>query len=282
MVNPQVLVWARETAALTLEAAAKKLGMSDDSLRAIESGEKHPSRSQVEKFSNVYHRSSIVFYLDEPPSPSRKMHDFRSSRVEMPPEQDARLAALVRDIKARQAILKMVLEEEEEAEHLDFVASMEMDDGVEAVVKQISSALEFEPGTKCKNADDLFKKLRNCTESLGVFVLLVSDLGSHHSSIDPVYFRGLAAADPMAPLIALNDRDARTARPFTLLHELAHIWIGASGVSGPQSDVEGKSREAKIEEFCNDVAARFLLPADAFSVRETLQTWMRRAHLCGG
>ena len=40
---------------------------------------------------------------------------------------------------------------------------------------------------------------------------------------------------------------------FTLVHELAHLWIGATGVSG------GIAQQT-IEKFCNDVASEFLLP----------------------
>ena len=38
------------------------------------------------------------------------------------------------------------------------------------------------------------------------------------------------------------------------MHELAHLWLGTTGVSGAFA-------EAHIETFCNDVAAGFLLPA---------------------
>lgn len=43
------------------------------------------------------------------------------------------------------------------------------------------------------------------------------------------------------------------------MHELAHIWIGASGVSGPLSALA----ENTIERFCNAVAGQILLPAEA-------------------
>jgi Zn-dependent peptidase ImmA (M78 family) len=40
-----------------------------------------------------------------------------------------------------------------------------------------------------------------------------------------------------------------------LIHELAHLWLGTTGVSGVFAD-------AQIEKFCNDVAGSFLLPAN--------------------
>jgi Zn-dependent peptidase ImmA (M78 family) len=40
---------------------------------------------------------------------------------------------------------------------------------------------------------------------------------------------------------------------FTVLHELAHLWLGATGVSGGSSDTQ-------IESYCNTVAGEILLP----------------------
>ena len=265
-VNPPILIWARQTAGLSLQSAAKKLAISEDTLSLIECGKKLPSRAQVQKFSHVYRRSAIVFYLEKPPEQSKKAHDFRSRTLEYHSEQDARLNALLRDVKSRQAILKGLLEDEEEAEPRTFVASMSVEDGVQALVSSISATLGFTPGATHKKPEELFKALRKRSEAIGVFVILIGDLGSHHTAIDPEVFRGFAVADPIAPLVAINDRDAAIARPFTLLHELAHIWIGASGVSGlPQHATIDKTDEARIEQFCNDVAAACLLPSEVLA-----------------
>ena len=49
-------------------------------------------------------------------------------------------------------------------------------------------------------------------------------------------------------------RSARTAWSFTAVHELVHLWLGQTGISGTDS-------ENNIERYCNDVAGEFLLPA---------------------
>jgi Zn-dependent peptidase ImmA (M78 family) len=108
------------------------------------------------------------------------------------------------------------------------------------------------------NAETAFALLRDRAEQAGVFVLLAGNLGSHHSSIPVEAFRGFAVADPIAPFIVINDSDAKAAWSFTLLHELTHLWLGATGVSG------GGYQERKIEQFCNDVASEFLLPLSDF------------------
>jgi Zn-dependent peptidase ImmA (M78 family) len=57
----------------------------------------------------------------------------------------------------------------------------------------------------------------------------------------------------VAPFIVVNDQDARVAWSFTVLHELTHIWLGATGVSGGSTD-------ARVESYCNRVAGEILLP----------------------
>ena len=103
-----------------------------------------------------------------------------------------------------------------------------------------------------RDADAAFLLLRKNAEAPGIFVLLKGDLGSHHTSIDVQMYRGFVIADDVAPLIVINDRDVKTAWSFTLLHELVHLLLGQTGISGAPADTP-------IERFCNDVAGEFLL-----------------------
>jgi Zn-dependent peptidase ImmA (M78 family) len=133
-----------------------------------------------------------------------------------------------------------------------------MSGGAAKVVEAIRATLGVSPAEQrgAKDAGALFSVLRTAAERAGVYVLLLGDLGSHHSDIGEDAFRGVALADDIVPFVIINDNDATPARSFTLLHELAHIWIGASGVSGP---LRGTPANA-VERFCNEVAGDFLLP----------------------
>ena len=121
---------------------------------------------------------------------------------------------------------------------------------------------------RCKGVTQLFALLRGAAERVGIYVLLLGDLGSYHSDIGENVFRGFALADGLVPFVVINDNDAEAARPFTLIHELAHIWLGASGVSGPLRDVP----ENRVERFCNDTAGELLLPPEAIADFSSLQT----------
>lgn len=259
-VNPTILRWARETAGLSLDEAAKRAGLNDahgvsaaQRLAALEAGQADPSRAVLYKMAALYRRPLVAFYMATPPVLEARIEDYRTL-----PDREAGseplLQALVRDVRARQAIVRALLEEEE-AQPLPFVGSCRMAAGIDAVAAALSRDLQFrlDAFRAAGNVDQAFAYLRARAEAVGVFVLLIGDLGSHHTELDTDAFRGFALSDPIAPFVVLNDRDARSAWAFTLLHELAHIWLGASGISGAHP-------EGAIERFCNEVATRILLP----------------------
>ncbi|VFN05716.1 MAG: protein of unknown function (DUF955) [Candidatus Kentron sp. G] len=226
-------------------------------LRAMEKGEEEPSRPLLLRMVKKYRRPLIVFYLDNPPRQGNRGRDFRGMPESVPPEYDTTLDALIRDINARQGVVKSLLEEEE-ALPLPFIgsANMDLDRGIEPVAAEITRTIGFAlPEYRSRNSiDEAFKYLRTKLEQAGIFVVLMGNLGSHHTNIPAEVFRGFSLADPIAPFIVINNQDARSAWPFTALHEAAHLWLGATGISGPPSSALG------IERFCNEVASRILLP----------------------
>jgi Zn-dependent peptidase ImmA (M78 family)/transcriptional regulator with XRE-family HTH domain len=275
-INPEILVWARESAGMSLEDAANRLGLSSsetnsasEKLEEFEAGEKFPTRNQLAKFATVYRRPLITFYMKHPPEKGARGEDFRTLTGALSARQNAMLDALLRDIRARQEMVKSLLEDEEETAPREYVGSATIKDGVQAVANNIAQTLGFAvTARRTGTPEDLFRNLRNRAEQIGVFVVLVGDLGSHHSSIGETVFRGFAIADKIAPFVVINDQDAKAARSFTLLHELAHIWLGQTGVSGAAPEaIMPATAVGKIEQFCNDVAGEFLLPTSAFNVK---------------
>ncbi len=266
-VQPEILPWARDTAGLSIEQAALRLGIKDargvtaaDRLVAIESGEAPVSRSLLLKMAKLYHRPLLTFYMQAPPLKGDRGEDFRSL-PERSSAAEPLVDALLRDVRARQNMVRSILKDDEDVAPLTFVGSMKIEAGVGAVLAAIrrTVGLDLVKYRAQASWEGAFALLRNRIESAGVFVLLIGDLGSHHTSIDVSAFRGFALADPIAPFIVINDQDAKSAWTFTLLHELAHLWPGSSGVSGMFG-------ETRIEQFCSDVASTFLLPGNELAL----------------
>ena len=261
-VNPEILRWARESAGLQPEDAVKKINLPDtkgstsvERLRALESGATAPTRALLVRMARQYRRPLLTFYLSNVPPKGDRGNDYRTLPDGRDPRDDAILDALIRGIRARQGMLRAALEDEEEAEERPFVGSMRAEDGLQAVLNSIRETIPItlEQYRQERTTDDAFRRLRDAVESAGIYVILAGNLGSYHTAIDIRTFRGFALSDPVAPFIVINDQDARTAWSFTLLHEMTHLWLGQTGISGTYA-------ELAIEQFCNDVAGEFLLP----------------------
>ena len=261
--NPKILKWARETAGLDLGEAAKKLGFRDSKkrtavqkLEGLESGQDHPTNAQLNKMAKAYFQSPMVFYLPKPPRPGEKGEDYRTaSQQSVDPKGNARLNLLTRDIKAAQRLVKAVLMEDNE-ETLPFVNSATVSTGVESVARDVVKTIDFDLDTfrNERRVRDAFAYLRQQIEDSRIFVLLLSDLGSHHTTIPAEVFRGFAFADEIAPFIVINRKDAVSAWSFTALHEVTHVWLGKSGVSGMFGAKD-------VERFCDRVAGAILFPS---------------------
>lgn len=261
-VNPEVLVWARETAGLDLETAARKVGLNaargvsgPDRLAALEHGETQPTAAQLRKMAQQYHRPLVTFYMVKVPAPAELGQDFRT----LPDRGDPAnilLATLLRDVKARQSLVRDTLENDEDVREVPLVRSQARVRDAGRLSDALVAAIDFNRREfrARASAEDAFIYLRALVEAKGVFVLLAGDCGHWSTAIDVSVFRGFAIADPLAPFIVINDQDAKAAWSFTLLHELAHLLLGESGVSGG-------APQAGVEQLCNDTAAATLIAA---------------------
>jgi hypothetical protein len=189
-VNPEILVWARETAGYELSEAAQKLSLADgvgasavEKLAAYESGEKQPSRPLLLRMSKQYRRPLLAFYLEAPPVRADRGEDFRTLHRAVHPSENGMVDALVRRIKARQTVLREALISEQDHEPLAFIGSYSLENGIGGLVVQIKTTSGFDLATyrSKPSQEHAFKYLRDCIESLGIFSVLISNLGSHHT-----------------------------------------------------------------------------------------------------
>lgn len=264
VVNSEILQWARETAGLDLKEAARKIGLNAarglsgaDRLAALEGGKAAPSAAQLRKMAQLYHRPVLTFYMLAKPAPAELGQDFRT----MPDKGDPSnvlLATLLRDVKARQALVRDALEDDEDSAEVVLIGSQAGTRDVGRLANALVDAIGFSRAEfrARGSSNDAFTYLRTQVEAKGIFVLLAGDCGHWSTAIDVSIFRGFAIADKLAPFIVINDQDARSAWSFTLLHELTHLLLGESGVSGG-------APQAGLEQLCNEVAATTLIaPAE--------------------
>lgn len=188
--------------------------------------------------------------------------DFRRVENRRPQGASPELMDTIHTMIRRQAWLR---EEQIEAEMapLDFVGSARLADNPATTGQAMRRVLGLADGWAglVRTWEEAVGQLRNSIEQLGIMAVINGVVGnSTRRKLDVKEFRGFALSDPYAPLIFVNGADAKSAQMFTLAHELAHLWLGdmgkgLSGFRGLQPD------GGAVEEFCDHVAAEFLVPA---------------------
>lgn len=256
-VNPELMQWARERARLDLADLAGRF----PKLAEWERGTRMPTFKQLEAFARATHVPFGYLFLPEKPDIPMPIPDFRTLRNRPVATASPDLLDTIYAMQRRQVWLR---EErlEGEATPLAFVGAARLSDEPAAVGREMRLLTGLGDGwaNAVRTWQEAVGTLRQAIEALGVMTVINGVVGNNtHRKLDVGEFRGFALSDEMAPLVFVNGADAKSAQMFTLAHELAHIWLGASGsgLSGfPGIFPEG----GEVEAFCDKAAAEFLVP----------------------
>ena len=253
-IGPEMLRWALSRSDKTAETLPKPIGSY---LNDWLTGVKGPTIGQLEKFAKATHTPFGYFFLDSPPDIKLPIADFRQgANKKHQPSVD--LIETIESCQRRQDWYRDYLIEIEE-DRLPYVGSLDVCSSVVDAAKSISRVIGFSLSERKRKAGDNFNTLMNSAENAGILVMVNSIVGNNTKrSLDYNEFRGFSLADEYAPLIFINGSDYKAAQLFTLAHELAHIWLGESGISDASED--GISSKRKTEKWCNSVAAELLVP----------------------
>lgn len=225
------------------------------------SGEAQPTLRQLESFARLTHTPIGYFFLAEPPELSLPVPDFRTFRDEALAEPSSELLDTLYLCQQRQEWYSEYVRLHG-LPRLAFVGSASMKQSAESVAAAIRTTLGLSVAERRRlpTWTDALRQLIAKAEEAGVLVMASSIVGSNsHRKLRVEEFRGFALADEAAPLVFLNAADSKAAQMFTLAHELAHVWLGASGISDPAA---GNVPELQIERWCNRVAAELLMPLE--------------------
>ena len=144
---------------------------------------------------------------------------------------------------------------------LSFVGSTTLSTPAEEAAARIRAALRLDERS-VSNWSAAMTDLIERTEAMGVLVMVNGIVGSDtHRKLNPEEFRGFALADDIAPLVFVNGADTKAAQIFTLVHELAHLWLGCTALSDAAAGAAQGTKEE--ERWCNQVAAEVLVPLDS-------------------
>ncbi|MDP2830217.1 MAG: XRE family transcriptional regulator [Sulfuricellaceae bacterium] len=258
-INADVLLWARERARLTIEQLAKGVHAKPEQVMAWEVGEAFPTFRQAQHLAATAHVPFGFLFLPKPPQEKLPLPDLRTVGGEAVSEPSVDLLDTVRAVLQKQAWYIEYLKESGHAP-LAFVGSHSLQSPVRSVVADMVRVLKIGEGTRHGSWEDYQRSLIAAADNAGILVMRSGMVGNNtHRKLDVAEFRGFAVADKWAPVVFINSADAPSARLFTFVHELAHLWIGSSGISN-----QSTTTSRREEQFCNAVAGEFLVPEHSF------------------
>jgi len=261
LISPLVLEWAIARSETSKDDLAKATGTSATVVEQWLEGTKQPSFRQAITIAKRVRLPFGYLFLDSPPPDTLPIPDLRTINGESTQELSVDLRDVVLSTLRKQEWLS---EQRKELgkQPVAIVGSTSSDSSSISVATKVRRWLGLlAPSQRGSSPDEFLRELIKVIENGGVSVLRSGIVGNNTTrKLKVEEFRGFAISDKYAPFIFINSVDAKAAQIFTLIHELAHIWRGDTGISGGIDD-DGSS----VESFCNKVAADVLVPPTEFA-----------------
>lgn len=249
-----MIVWAIERCGYSVEDFYLKFPKVKDWV----SGQKQPTLKQLEEFTRKVHVPLGYLFLNNPPNEKLPMPFFRTGKNKLT-KVSLNLYHTIQIIQDRQEWLTDYLSENDFPE-LNFVGKYNVNSNYLEIVDDIKTTLNVKDNwaSKYHNWEETLSELTNQIEDVGIVVTFNGVVGNNTTrKIDVNECRGFVLVDKKAPFLFINSQDAKAAQMFTLIHELAHVWLGESAGFDNQNMSPAND---PVEVLCDKVAAEFLVP----------------------
>lgn len=266
LVKPKLLVWARESAGLSLAQASERTKFEVEILKSWESehADATPSIAQLRKLGDAYKRPIAVFFLSEPPHGFAAHREFRRLAGILPGKESPELLLALRwAVFRREAAVELyrLIGEAPHRIRTTLHPGMDAEEAGHHIREMLG--VTWRAQTDWTSAYEALSTWRSAMEAKGVLVF-------QSSGVDLEEMRGTCIPDQPLPAILLNSKDAPHGRIFSLLHEFAHILLHAGGHQTSRMVGARSPEEQPLEIAANAFAAAALLPANSFTATAEL------------
>ncbi len=255
-VNPELLRWAVDRSGLSFSDF-------NEPVQAWISGDSQPTVRKLEGFARKAMVPFGYLFLASPPQESIGIPDFRTFRDEKRRTFSPNLRDTISDIQRRQAWMRDYLIDAGN-DPLSFVGTIKPSQPTKLAAETIRQQLHLPVDWQTKQSTwkAALTTLRLAIEETGIFVSMTNQVGLNtRRPLNQEEFRGFVLIDDYAPWVFVNTNDTKSAQMFTLAHEMVHVWVGKPGLFNLE---KLESHNDDVEQFCNRIAAEFLLPEDKF------------------
>lgn len=249
--NPEVLVWARESLALSRNQASERTKINAKRLNQLESGEKSPTLYEIKSFAKAYKRTIATLLLQKAPKEKPLPKDRRTINFGDIGHFHEKTIMAVRKARAlAQSFLE--LRQEMDFEFPIFNLRASISENPQEVAIKIRQLLKLDEIRYISNINLALDGYIEKVESLGVVVF---QLGLTQDGL-----RGISITDDIVPIIGIKRGGEQAhSKTFTLFHELGHILLNEGGLC----DMSYKT-DIQVEKWCNAFSAEVLVPTTEF------------------
>ena len=266
-----MLRWARESCGLIELAAARRIGVAEDLIRAWESGRAVPTIAQLRKAAEAYKRSLAVFFLSKPPEGFDTLRDFRRLDAGRSEQWSPALHGEFRRAHTQRDFALELAETEEREIPAAWGRPAAGDGGDTAIAQRIRETLTSVGPLPIPTASlDPYEHLNAWVAAIETTGVLVLATRGGKIAIDEM--RGMCLYFDVLPVIVLNGRDHPRPRLFSLIHEFTHLVLQTEGLCDVIADDRPRSDERSLEARCNAIAADVLMPVADVRARPEVTT----------
>lgn len=258
-ISPEVLAWA-----LRQMKPEKLDNQMTEKISCWIEGTKIPTFNQIKILSQKANIPLGYFFLQTPPKEELELLNYRTINSIEFANPSRELIDVVHDMENIQDWMR-TYREDLGYERIPFVESLQTDMPVEYIAERIRKDLGLgcDWYEECRDGREAFNYVRGCLEECGVLVMMSGIVGNNtHRALKIEEFRAFAMVDSRAPLIFVNAVDSLGGRLFSLMHEVAHIWLGKNDLYNDRG-YRAHSVPA-VEVVCNAVASELLAPRQVF------------------
>jgi Zn-dependent peptidase ImmA (M78 family) len=262
-INPQILYWARISSGYAIDDIAKKMDQAETEILQWEDGTSSPSYTQLEKLAyQIYKRPIAIFFFPSPPEEIKPEKSFRTLPSNEIRKLSPSILKLFRKAQAMQIILSEMNSNINPAENKIFKdIFISPVSSVEEVIQTVREYLgvTLEEQLSWNSFEKAFDTWRDSIEKKGIFVF--------KDAFKQDDVSGFCIYDEVFPVIYINNSSPKTRQIFTIFHELAHLLQKTGGIDKIFDDYINNlfGENKKIEYFCNNFAANFLVPQNDFN-----------------
>ena len=248
-VNRKVLIWARESIALSKNQTSEKTGISTNRITQLEESDKKPTLEELKELAKAYKRTIATLLLTEPPKEKPLPKDRRTVNSKEIGNFHEKTIVAVRKARAlAQSYIDLRQELGIQIPKFNITASLR--NNPKEVAKKVSEILQISEVKEISNINLALETYIEKVESLGIAVFQLS--------LTQDNLRGLSIVDDVIPIIGIKrGQEAAHSKTFTLFHELGHIILNQGGLCdlSLNTDIE-------IEKWCNSFSAGVLIPTE--------------------